>query len=139
RVVILRRLGLAAALATAACATVVGAEVTRPAGGDRTADGVPVDSDDAAPTSGEGGPVEAAPPIDSGLDTGPSTACGCAFDAACCVGSAGPPSCVEPGGAACAAAGDFLLGCVRATSDGRDCCWNEAGAPHQTKLGLACK
>jgi hypothetical protein len=104
-------------VACAACATVADLEVNRPVAepgtSDRDGEGV---EDGAAPVG------DARNDSSSPEDTGPSAlACNCDAGSACCIRSSASPACDVP---SCSTEpGSLVVGCVRSTNDGRDCCW----------------
>jgi hypothetical protein len=118
-----------------ACATIVGDDVSRDPGS------AVADDDDGA--TFEGGPEAAADVIatpDAEQDAQSVLGCSCAIDKACCIASGAAPACVAPDAGGCESTGSFLLACTRSLpADGRDCCWNDTGPLHQTRLGAGCK
>lgn len=120
-------------LACAACATVADLEVQRADGGASSSSGGTSDGSD----SDEAG---ATPPVEAGIDAAPNPgtpvhACGCDAGSACCIRSSSAPACDVP---SCNEQGALVVGCVRSTSDGRDCCWSPDAGTARSAFAAGC-
>lgn len=122
-------------VACAACATVADLEVNRADAGSGSADRNDVDEAGATPPA-EAGAGDGTDTSTTSPDAGPPTAaCGCDAGAACCIRSSAAPACDVP---SCTDPGSLVVGCVRASTDGRDCCWNADGGVARSTFGAGC-
>ena len=129
-----RALVLFALVATAACATVAGVEITRPPG-----EGAPLDTDQTNKEIAEAAAEAAPDPLPDGASDAPVLACGCDAGTACCIPpGGGGSSCVVPDAGTCEGPDTFMLACFRPGPDGRDCCWNTGAPVRRTTYGPAC-
>jgi hypothetical protein len=125
---------IVALIACAACATVADIEVNRTPG-DESPGG---DSDDGGSIEEGGG----GPKLDAGADApvetvdseAPVLACNCDAGSSCCIRSSAAPACDVP---SCTEPGSLVVGCVRSTTDGRDCCWKPDAGTAQASFGSA--
>jgi hypothetical protein len=128
-------------LGCAACATVADLEVNRVDGGGGSSSSGSGSSGNAA-ERGDSDEAGATPPAEAGvdaaasIDAGPTVhACGCDAGSSCCVRTSSAPACDVP---SCTEPGSFVVGCVRSTNDGRDCCWSPDGGIATASFRAGC-
>lgn len=125
--------------ACAACATVADLEVNRADGDSGTDSGTDSDARSNERADDPNAPADGGSDVTIADDTGPPVlACNCEAGSACCIRSSAVPACNV---SSCSTEqGSLVVGCLRSTTDGRDCCWHpDAGTALASFGAVGCK